>query len=75
MAARLGLEPRQTESESVVLPLHYRAVKRDQATGTRDDDGELQVRPRGRSATPTGSGAGDWIRTRNRLFTKQVLYR
>ncbi len=20
-------------------------------------------------------GAGDWIRTRNRLFTKQVLYR
>jgi hypothetical protein len=25
LAARLGLEPRQTESESVVLPLHYRA--------------------------------------------------
>ena len=25
MAARLGLEPRQTESESVVLPLHNRA--------------------------------------------------
>ena len=27
MAARLGLEPRQTDSESVVLPLHHRAVK------------------------------------------------
>jgi hypothetical protein len=27
MAARLGLEPRQTESESVVLPLHHRAGK------------------------------------------------
>ena len=26
MAARLGFEPRQTESESVVLPLHNRAV-------------------------------------------------
>lgn len=26
MAARLGVEPRQTESESVVLPLHHRAV-------------------------------------------------
>ncbi len=25
MAARLGLEPKQTEPESVVLPLHYRA--------------------------------------------------
>ena len=27
VAARLGVEPRQTESESVVLPLHHRAVK------------------------------------------------
>ena len=26
MAARLGIEPRQTDSESVVLPLHHRAV-------------------------------------------------
>ena len=26
MAARLGFEPRQTESESVVLPLHNRAM-------------------------------------------------
>ena len=26
MAARLGFEPRQTESESVVLPLHNRAI-------------------------------------------------
>ena len=26
MAARLGLEPRQSESESLVLPLHHRAV-------------------------------------------------
>ncbi len=28
MAARLGLEPRQNESESFVLPLHHRAVER-----------------------------------------------
>ena len=27
VAARLGLEPRQTDSESVVLPLHHREVK------------------------------------------------
>ena len=27
LAARLGLEPRQNESESFVLPLHHRAVK------------------------------------------------
>lgn len=27
MVAPLGFEPRQTESESVVLPLHYRAIK------------------------------------------------
>ena len=27
LAARLGLEPRQAESESAVLPLHHRAVK------------------------------------------------
>ena len=26
VAARLGFEPRQTESESVVLPLHNRAI-------------------------------------------------
>ena len=26
LVARLGFEPRQTESESVVLPLHNRAV-------------------------------------------------
>ena len=26
VAARLGFEPRQTESESVVLPLHNRAL-------------------------------------------------
>ena len=27
MAARLGLEPRQAESESAVLPLHHQAVE------------------------------------------------
>ena len=27
MAARLGLEPRQAESESAVLPLHHRALR------------------------------------------------
>ena len=27
MAARPGFEPRQTEPESVVLPLHHRAVR------------------------------------------------
>ena len=55
LAARLGLEPRQNESESFVLPLHHRAVELCRAC----------VR----------GGAGDGIRTRNRLFTKQVLYR
>ncbi len=27
LAARLGIEPRQTDSESAVLPLHHRAVR------------------------------------------------
>lgn len=34
MVARLGLEPRLTESESAVLPLHHQAI------------GMLEVRPR-----------------------------
>ena len=61
LAARLGLEPRQNESESFVLPLHHRAVKKLIAAG-QWDRGEQE------------NGAGDGIRTRNRLFTKQVLY-
>ena len=28
MVASLGFEPKQTESESVVLPLHYEAITR-----------------------------------------------
>jgi hypothetical protein len=67
MAARLGVEPRQNESESFVLPLHHRAVS-----------GKNIIVP-GRSEKTAGArlknGAGDGIRTRNRLFTKQVLYR
>jgi hypothetical protein len=31
VAARLGLEPRQAESESAVLPLHHQAVERGNA--------------------------------------------
>ena len=60
MAARLGVEPRQNESESFVLPLHNRAVENCGATR--------------KPAEETRNGAGDGIRTRNRLFTKQVLY-
>ena len=60
LAARLGVEPRQNESESFVLPLHNRAVKTENAPGGNR---------RGRQ-----DGAGDGSRTRNRLFTKQVLY-
>ena len=56
LAARLGLEPRQNESESFVLPLNHRAEK---------SLAVLYAKP----------GAGDGIRTRNRQFTKQVLYR
>ena len=58
VAARLGLEPRQNESESFVLPLHHRAEEYF--------FGDRSRRER--------TGAGDGIRTRNRLFTKQVLY-
>ena len=59
MAARLGVEPRQNESESFVLPLHHRAEK------------SRSMRP---APGSDKNGAGDGIRTRNRLFTKQVLY-
>ena len=65
LAARLGLEPRQNESESFVLPLHHRA---------KNCRGRAHAFGRATS-TWTASGAGDGIRTRNRLFTKQVLYR
>ena len=61
LAARLGLEPRQNESESFVLPLHHRAVENYGAARNP----RIEIR----------NGAGDGIRTRNRLFTKQVLYR
>jgi hypothetical protein len=63
MAARLGVEPRQNESESFVLPLHHRAGN---CLGR-----ESRLTRQGLAG---GSGAGDGIRTRNRLFTKQVLY-
>jgi hypothetical protein len=63
VAARLGLEPRQNESESFVLPLHHRAVEKFRA-----------FRPAWFAHHRRGDGAGDGIRTRNRLFTKQVLY-
>ena len=56
MAARLGLEPRQAESESAVLPLHHQAV-------------EICA-----NKAFEKTGADDWTRTCNRLFTKQVLY-
>jgi len=94
MAARLGVEPRQNESESFVLPLHHRAVENFSAAdgmaehvhgrrgisdfaaavaGMSDDCRRREV---GLPAVAPGAkaGAGDGIRTRNRLFTKQVLY-
>ena len=67
LAARLGLEPRQAESESAVLPLHHQAVEKRR-------DVVVRMGSRGAAALLRG-GAGDGIRTRNRLFTKQVLYR
>ena len=69
MAARLGLEPRQAESESAVLPLHHRARN---TNGTGKISGTFFE---SWSEARCASGAGDGIRTRNRLFTKQVLYR
>ena len=36
MAALLGFEPRQSDSESLVLPLHYKAM--DAAFETRDGE-------------------------------------
>ena len=65
LAARLGVEPRQSESESLVLPLHNRAVK----IGV-----QRRENVRENNANRSKHGAGDGIRTRNRLFTKQVLY-
>ena len=70
MAARLGLEPRQADSESAVLPLHHRATNPFKNAGAggapRTGDG---APPR----VPAPAGAGDGTRTRNPLFTKQVL--
>jgi hypothetical protein len=42
MAASLGLEPRQTDPESVVLPLHYEAVV---MVSRRVERGEKGVKP------------------------------
>ena len=36
--AKLGFEPRQTEPESVVLPLHHLAKQRSQDSGTKSKD-------------------------------------
>ena len=68
LAARLGLEPRQNESESFVLPLHHQAVDFIKLMWVSGDPAAQLQTLRARS------GAGDGIRTRNRLFTKQVLY-
>ena len=98
LAARLGVEPRQNESESFVLPLHHRAeiiwsravtnprpgLNRGARLNSRAvADSQVGCRPEAPPGTNAGRtpsrraqpGAGDWIRTRNRLFTKQVLYR
>ena len=88
MAASLGLEPRQNDSESFVLPLHHRAVDAKYLERARGffisaldaakfepPDGVRDVRHRKRPRRiEQQTGAGDGIRTRNRLFTKQVLY-
>ena len=91
MAAQLGLEPRQNESESFVLPLHHRAVENfatlvsaDRLTVVAARKSLARVarcmrilarRLSLRLSRGANTGAGDGIRTRNRLFTKQVLYR
>ena len=49
LAARLGVEPRQTDSESVVLPLHHRAVKPFRSV-TRRGTSPVVVRPKRRRA-------------------------
>ena len=72
LAARLGLEPRQNESESFVLPLHHQAVDAPSAANITDT---LPCGAWERAGSVVLGGAGDGIRTRNRLFTKQVLYR
>lgn len=44
MAARSGLEPKQTESESVVLPLHHRAspVENESTASTKQYYSKIQ---------------------------------
>lgn len=44
MAARSGLEPKQTESESVVLPLHHRAspVKNESTSSNKQCHSKIQ---------------------------------
>ena len=76
MAARLGLEPRQAESESAVLPLHHQAVY-ENLTPVRCFSSFTIWKRLGslkEQAAFIENGAGDGNRTRNRLFTKQVLY-
>ena len=43
LAASLGLEPRQTDPESVVLPLHYEAIV---VVRRRVERGEKGVKPK-----------------------------
>ena len=45
MAASLGLEPRQTDPESVVLPLHYEAVVMVRRRVERGEKGVKPARP------------------------------
>ena len=71
MAARLGIEPRQTDSESVVLPLHHRAVAEKRCNVGRGWGGSsafFVYSARG------AAGAGSRIRTDDLRFTKPLHY-
>lgn len=45
MAARLGLEPRQAESESAVLPLHHQAVEIIEGKGVKKMEPMTGIEP------------------------------
>src|SRR4051812_23550052 len=75
MAGELGFEPRQTESESVVLPLHHSPRIAEQDQGLEAPVGQLR---RGIWQNPGGSGGSTrWIRglarvTAGRAFFERV---
>ena len=71
MAGALGIEPKLTESKSVVLPLHNAPTKKQDVFLLV----ELKVQSINFAVNILKLGSTAWARTRDQLINSQLLYR